>query len=136
MLDPWQLVDALDGWTVLYRPTPGLGRCVWVERTIYLHTTLTPGQLRAVLTHELVHALRGPSPRFALAWEEDQVRRISARLLIDLGDLLEAAAWSQHLAVVADELWVDAMAVEVRVTHLDRAEREALEARVADLFLP
>ncbi|QXT62717.1 ImmA/IrrE family metallo-endopeptidase [Tessaracoccus palaemonis] len=135
MFDPWTALDHL-GWSLRIAPTPRRGRCDWGRETITLDPGLTSAEQRAVLTHELVHAWRGPFQRRRLAREEAAVRATAAKLLVDVPRLADAAAWSRHPLVIADLLDVDAATVTTRAEQLDDDERAIIDARLADLYLP
>jgi hypothetical protein len=136
MFDPWQAVVELVGWTVVWQPLKTKGLTRWRHQTIVLDPGLTVAQQRAVLTHELVHARRGPTLRRLRAREEATVRREAALLLIDLVHLADAAAWSRWRVEVADELWVDVATLDVRLELLTPDERAWIDARVALIHLP
>ena len=136
MFDPWNALDGLTGWTLRSAPTPSKGLCDHAAKTIILDPGLTTAEHRSVLTHELVHARRGPVPRWLRAREEATVQQISARLLIDMPDLADAAAWSRHIAEVADELDVDIATVHTRAATLRTDEQAILAERLRDIHLP
>lgn len=136
MFDPWDALNSLTGWVLRSAPTPRRGLCDHSTRTITIDPALSRGQQRAVLTHELVHAIRGPVPRWLRNREEAIVREISARTLIDLPPLIDAVAWSTHVVVIADELDVDTDTVHTRAVTLDAQERAAIAARLNDIHLP
>lgn len=98
---------------------------------IWLRRGLTQAQRRSALAHELVHAERGPVPKFAEAKEEELVEQIAARRLIALDDLAEALVW--HGGVVhadtADDCWSDVTMLRARIRACDSAELEYLHRR-------
>ena len=98
---------------------------------IWLHHELTAVDRRVVLEHELVHYVRGHQGH-CLAITEHGIDREVASGLIHVDDLGDAAAWSQHLIVIAQELDVMPETVEDRLHTLTAGERAVLEARVAD----
>lgn len=126
----------LTGWTLRSAPTPHRGLCHWPTRTIILDPGLTTPEARSVLTHELVHAERGPVPRWMRSREEAMVRAIASRRLVDFARLAEAAAWSQHPLVIAHELDVDADTIHARVETLGDDERAHIDARLETIHLP
>lgn len=136
MFDPWTAAASLAGWTIRAAPTPGGGCCDWSTRTITLDPGLTTAQQRAVLTHELVHAARGPFPKWARAREEAQVSAIAARLLVDLPHLVDAVSWSRHPVVLAELLDVDTDTLAARADCLDAAEEAVIAARLENIHLP
>lgn len=136
MFDPWGMLEALSGWTIRSAPTRNRGRCDWATKTITLDPALTRAERRAVLAHELVHAMRGPFPRWMRAREEQQVREAASRLLIDLPPLIDAVTWSRHPIVIAEILDVDPDTVAARAECLDPDERAAIEAHLENIHLP
>jgi len=84
---------------------------------------------RFVLSHELVHAERGPFPRWMRPREEHLVSSISARRLIPIRALGEALAWSLDMHTVADELDVDLPTLRARLASLHPSERAYLIRR-------
>lgn len=132
MFDPWGILDHLPGWRVDWTRGPrhrGLTR--FAERAIVLDASLTRRDERCVLSHELVHAERGPFPRWLRPREERLVSSIAARRLIPLDALGEALAWSLDAHIVADELDVDLSTLHARLAALGPAEREYLTERTA-----
>lgn len=136
MFDPWRLVADLVDWTIIWQPIETRGLTSWRDRTITLDPALTAAEERAVLTHELVHARRGPTLERLLAREEQLVRREAAVLLIDVVHLGDAAAWSRHALVIAVELDVDVDAVQARAEALSVDERALIDARLEHIHLP
>lgn len=130
--DPWGEVPA--GWSVDFAVMPARGMCRWNRRTILLDIKLSRIEERCTLAHELVHAERGPFPRWATVREEVAVNAEAARRLIPLDALGEALAWSLHPAVAADELDVDPPTLEALLRDLAEAELEALHRRLAHHF--
>lgn len=127
--DPWGEVPA--GWSVDFAAMPARGMCRWNRRTILLDIKLSRIEERCTLMHEIVHAERGPFPRWATAREEAAVNAEAARRLIPLDALGEALAWSLHPAVAAEELDVDPPTLEALLRDLAAAEVEALRRRLA-----
>lgn len=127
--DPWGEVPA--GWSVDFAAMPARGMCRWSRRLILLDIRLSGVEERCTLTHEIVHAERGPFPRWATAREEAAVNAEAARRLIPLDTLGEALAWSLHPAVAAEELDVDPPTLEALLRNLAEAELEALRRRLA-----
>ena len=130
--DPWGEVPA--GWSVDFAVMPTRGMCRWNRRTILLDIKLSRIEERCTLTHELVHAERGPFPCWATAREEAAVNAEAARRLIPLDALGEALAWSLHPTVAAEELDVDPPTLEALLRNLAEAELEALHRRLAHHF--
>ena len=99
--------------------------------TIWLDERLTAVDRRIVLAHELLHYQRGDAGHCTAVVEHGIYREVACSL-IRIDALGEAAAWSQHIWVIADEL--DAMpgTVTDRLHALTDVERAALEECVAD----
>ena len=57
------------------------------------------------------------------------MRAEAARRLITLDALLASIPWSEHLAVLADELWVTEQVLLDRLAGLTPTERQAIAAR-------
>lgn len=136
MFDPWAALDSLTGWTLRSAHDPRRGHCDYPTRTVTISVDLSHAEQRAVLTHELVHARRGPFPRWLRPREEAAVRETAARLLIELPHLVEAVAWSRHLPVIAEELDVDVETVRARAVNLDDQERALIADRLNDIHIP
>lgn len=130
--DPWGEVPA--EWSVDFVVMPVRGMCRWNRRTILLDIRLSRIEERCTLTHELVHAERGPFPCWATAREEAAVNAEAARRLIPLDALGEALAWSLHPTVAAEELDVDPPTLEALLRNLAEAELEVLHRRLAHHF--
>lgn len=98
---------------------------------IWLRRGLTQAQRRSALTHELVHAERGPVPQFAEAKEEELVERIAARRLIALDDLAEALVWhgGEVHADTAADCWSDVTMLRARIRACTTRELEYLHRR-------
>ena len=86
---------------------------------------------RVVLDHALVRYSRG-NRGHCLAIVDHGIDREVACGLIHITDLGEAAAWSEHIVVIAEELDVMPETVIDRLHALTPRERAALEARVAE----
>ena len=130
--DPWGEVPA--GWSVNFVVMPVRGMCRWSRRSILLDIRLSGIEERCTLAHELVHAERGPFPRWLTAREESIVDAKAARRLIPLDALGEALAWSLHPAVAAEELDVDPPTLEALLRNLTGAEVEVLRRRLEHHF--
>lgn len=98
---------------------------------IWLDEQLTAVDRRVVLEHEMVHYCRGHRGH-CLGVVEDGIDLQVATGLIHLDDLGEAAAWSPHPVVIAEELDVMPETVEHRVHALTVDERAALRTRLED----
>ncbi|OFT48888.1 hypothetical protein HMPREF3159_13270 [Brachybacterium sp. HMSC06H03] len=104
--------------------TDGVSR-IWLDRE------LTAVDRRVVLDHELIHYVRGHRGH-CIAVVEHGIDREVALGLIHLDDLGEAAAWSEHVVVIAEELDVMPETVIDRLHALTPGERAVLRARLTD----
>ncbi|AFV89401.1 hypothetical protein PACID_15880 [Acidipropionibacterium acidipropionici ATCC 4875] len=111
--------------------TCGRGRCRWASRTVAVDRRLTPAERDATITHEAIHASRGPCPGWARAREEATVHRLAARALIADGRLASELEWSPDPRVIAWDLQVTGDLVGARLDGLDVAERARLWAVTA-----
>lgn len=104
--------------------------------TIYLDRDLTQRSRRSVIAHECTHAERGviPVDEVLAAREELAVDVIAARRLIGIDHLVDALRWCRGVtgAELADEVWTDQHALNIRLAHLTAAERTQIEAALAD----
>ena len=103
------------------------------RRQVTVARGLSQVERRCTAAHEYVHAIRRDWPTCS-EWHEGKqeraVARVAARLLIPVEDLARALAWSQDLAELAEELWVDVDTLVDRLLGLDRRERRYLTARL------
>lgn len=103
---------------------------------IFLDPRLTQAARRSTLAHELVHVERDliPTNAILVAREEAAVDEIAARRLITIDMLVDALRWCQRCggAALADEVWTDQHALNVRLRTLTAAERTQIEAALAD----
>ena len=130
MFDSWGILDHLPGWRVDWAWNPRhRGLTCFHTRTITLDAALCRRDERCVLSHEVVHAERGPFPRWMRSREERVVASIAARRLIPICTLADALAWSLTPATVADELDVDVATLNARLASLHPAERSYLIRR-------
>lgn len=133
-MHPWREFRSLTDWTLTWAALPAriMGLTCWTDQTVTLDRTLLQAERRCTIAHEVEHIRRGPVPAEPVlaAREEAAVEQAVARRLITIRALGEALAWSQHPAVVADELWVDEDTLRVRLEHLHPAERAYLKRRL------
>lgn len=126
----WTLIERLQEWRVDWVHAGVRGLTLFVDRRILVRHGLRADEERCVLAHEAHHALRGPSPRWMHAREEEAVSRAAARYLINIRDLGEALAWSLNMAEAAEELHVDEPTLRARLRGLHPAERAYLRKRL------
>ncbi len=94
---------------------------------------LSPTEIRCVLTHEIIHAERGPAPGWARAREERAVDAEAARRLISLDALADALVWTPHLGEAAELLDVVTHALRARLDGLSAQEWSSLASRIEQL---
>ncbi|UYG15806.1 hypothetical protein BRM3_09120 [Brachybacterium huguangmaarense] len=99
--------------------------------TIWLDDQMLEVDRAIVLEHELIHYHRGHTGHCLTVVEYGIDREIACRR-VDAEALGEAAAWSPHPWVIADELDVMPETVETRLHMLTPAERQALDERLVD----
>lgn len=96
------------------------GRSIWVDER------LTAIEQRCAIEHELVHIVAGHTgheePRI-----ERRVRRETARRLLTLPDVVEAAKWAPNTAALAEELLVTPAVLGDFVDSLSMIERRVAE---------
>lgn len=99
---------------------------------VWLCCTLDRAGRRSVLTHELWHLLRGPTPDWAAIKEEVIVDRLAARQLITVDQLVDGLRWSNHEAELAEHFDVDLHTVEIRLQSLTPDEKAYIDAHLDD----
>ncbi|WP_411815539.1 ImmA/IrrE family metallo-endopeptidase [Gordonia sp. SND2] len=138
LFHPWRwLHDRHARIDIVWHELPGNRAGYWDgARTIVLDPRLTQAARRSTLAHELVHVERGiiPIEPTLIAREEAAVDEIAARQLITIDALVDALRWCQRCAgaALADEVWTDQHALNVRLATLTRDERAQIEAALAD----
>jgi hypothetical protein len=133
MHHPWRrLRDHLPDWDVVLRPLPVgvIGLTDTVGRRIHLDSRMLQAQRRCTLDHELVHAEAGDVGCQG-AEREAWIAQSSARRLIPLERLVDAARWAHNAVELADELWVDLDTLMCRLEHLHPSERAAIARALA-----
>ena len=133
MFHPWrhlrEMAHVVVEWT---RPHPTAPGATDGRNVIWLDPRLLQVERRCVLTHELVHlehGHRGCQPPAV----EHAVRAETARRLVTLEDLERALPWSEHLEVLAEDLWVTPTVLVDRFAALTVHERAHLRALAARL---
>lgn len=118
---------------LLWHDDGELGRTDFEAGTVSLRRGLSQAQRRTTVLHECLHMERGPVLETLAGREELRVEKETARLLMpDIRVVGEALAWAHSLEEAAEELWVDAQVLVVRLTHLHPAERGWLKERLED----
>lgn len=116
MYDPWEGVPP--GWAVTRAAITTRGYCDHSRRLIVINVGLSRAEERCTLTHEIVHAERGPVPAHHAAREERVVDAEAARRLIPLDALLETLGWACCPAEAAEALGVDVPTLLTRIAAL------------------
>lgn len=89
---------------------------------VWMNTRQGQAERRVTITHELVHRERGDRCGEVSDADEEQVRRLTARRLISMALLVEAARWSTDEFEIAEHCWVDVDTVRTRLAHLHPSE--------------
>lgn len=133
MHHPWRwLRDRLPEWDVQFAAMPPglIGGTDTAGRTIYLAPGMLQCQRRTVLDHELAHAEAGDvGPQHPK--REAEINQQSARRLIPIDQLVDAAKWAHNIDELADECWVDVATMRCRLDHLHPSERAAMKRAIA-----
>lgn len=130
---PWRHLGTLGDVDLQWKDTERVGCFNFRSRTIELATGMTQAERRCALTHELIHVERGPVARHLREQEERLVERLAARRLIPIEALGEAMAWTPHMDLVAEEVWVDLHMLWARLDSLRLDERQYLDRRLYGL---
>lgn len=122
---PWRRLRRLTRVELLWRRTPGrLGATNGVDLIV-----MNPDQLqverRCTLAHELAHIELGHTGGCSSVGEA-AARRLAARWLIRMDDLVDAYRWAEALEEVADCLWVDVDTLRARLDSLTPDETARL----------
>ncbi len=109
----------------------------FARRTITLATGMSFEERRCTITHEVEHVLRGPTSTHAVLREELLVDRRSARLLLpSMREVCDARIFHDgDYEDAAEELWVDAWTLEVRLGTLRPIEQEYVNSRMDEVVL-
>lgn len=97
--------------------------------TIWLEKRLLQAERRCTIQHEQIHLERGDTCNDPKS--EALVRQATAKRLINLHDLVEAAKWAVVPEEIADELWVTLEVLEDRVKGMTVSERVLVNAAIA-----
>ena len=95
-------------------------------RTLWMDSRRGQAEKRCTVLHELLHIERGDHGCQDPATERS-IEQQTARLLIPIGMLLDALAWSDHPTELADILWVDEATLRARIDGLTAREREQVD---------
>lgn len=139
-IHPWRRLRALgDAWRLVWRDLPEdtFGYTHFPSRTIVLAKGMSFEERRCTVLHEVRHVERGPASVCSVVAEEATVDRECARLLLPSMEQIVDALVFHHgdYEATAEELWVDAWTLEVRLSTLHGLERKYLDRRLADVIL-
>jgi hypothetical protein len=138
---PWRRMrDLGPSWKLAWRddlPAEVYGFTDFATQTITMREGMSFEERRCTITHEVEHVLRGPTSTCHVMKEELAVDRRSSRLLLSsMRDIGDAMVWhGGDYEQVSEELWVDLWMLEVRLSALQKREREYLDKRRADIIL-
>lgn len=121
MHHPWRSLREREDITLHWADLPAPLHAVTDGTTVWMHDRLLQTERRCAIAHELVHIERGT--RCVDDAEEQRVRRITARRLIDTADLIEACKWANTVEEAAEELWVTPEVLTDRLTGLSPIEQ-------------
>lgn len=126
--DPWRALASYGNVDVVDAELPPTRRGLieFATGRITLRPELLDVEKRCTLAHELVHLERGPVLVRQTRREERVVASIAATRLVPLTDLREALRWTTDRHELAEELHVDVRTIDVRLSNLTDAERDAL----------
>ena len=128
MHHPWRSLREREDITLHWADLPAPLHAVTDGTTVWMHDRLLQTERRCAIAHELVHIERGT--RCVDDAEEQRVRNITARRLIDTGDLVRAVQWANTVEEAADELWVTPAVLIDRLTGLSPVERAMIDTAV------
>ncbi|MDO5496196.1 MAG: ImmA/IrrE family metallo-endopeptidase [bacterium] len=126
---PWRALRRMPAIDVWWGHLPSGAVGATDGEVIYLDSRQSQAQRRSTLTHELVHVERGHRGCQPEIIERD-VQREAARRLIPMPLLLDKLSWTEDLAELASECWVDRPTLMARLDSLTEAER----AQIVDLY--
>lgn len=131
---PWRSLRALPHIDLMWQDSDTeMGHFDFECQQVVITAGMTQAERRCTLTHELIHAERGPCPPGDSTREELAVHREAARRLIDIRKLGEALAWASDQEQAAEELWVDVPTLQTRLDALHPAERAYLRQHLPHL---
>ena len=129
MHHPWRELRAKEHVTVKWEYLPGDFHAVTDGETIWIDKRLLQVERRCAIAHEQVHIELGHSePQHHK--DEARVRTITAKRLIDTGDLIDTLKWAHTVEEAADELWVTPEVLQDRLRALSPAEKAMINHAV------
>jgi hypothetical protein len=136
---PWRAFSRFTDWRLRWAQLPDghYGLTCHRTRTVTIAEGLSQAERRCTIAHETQHIIRGPQLAGTAMREELDIDRTVARLLapsiIAVGDAL---AWSHgRLEEAADDLWIDDLMMNVRLSALLPTERRYLQQRLSEVWL-
>lgn len=133
MIHPWRRLRDLAHIQLLWHEGGVMGETDFAAQTISLRRGLNQAERRSTVLHECLHAERGPVPMGLASKEEQQVRKLSAQLLLPSVRAIADAYIANlgDLQATADELWVDVATLRIRLEHMTHpAERAYMKRRL------
>ncbi len=136
---PWAVFRGLSDWTLRWRKLPfgTWGETCFDSQTVTLTTGMSQAERRCTIAHETQHILRGPVEPHEELREELLVDRAVSRLLLpSLERVVDSMAWARgDMEAAADDLWVDPLILDVRLSALHLHERRHLNERLREVML-
>lgn len=140
MFHPWRRMrDLGPSWTLRWAHLPAdtYGVTDHARKLITLQIGMSYAERRCTIAHEVEHALRGPVSAAETAREELEVdRAVAIRLLPSVQAICDALVWHRgDYEEASDDLSVDPLILEVRISALVGAERDYYNQRLAEVRL-
>lgn len=136
---PWRYLRDRPAITFGFADLQGADACNFPDLdVVLLHEklkTIPRGQARrrSSLAHEIGHRELGHThceDRRGASRQCRDAEAYGARLLITLENLIEVLRWTTDRDEAADELWVDRLMLDARLTRLHPAERGSLQQAI------
>lgn len=139
MWHPWQVFGGLSDWQLRWEQLPSgtWGQTCFATKTVTLTLGMNQAERRCTIAHETQHVLRGPVAPAAEMREELLIDRSVSRLLLpSMRQVVDALVWARgDYEQASEELWVDPLMLEVRLSALWSRERDYYRRRMADVML-
>lgn len=131
-IHPWRRFRELAHITLAWHDEGPRAFTDFVAGTVSIRRGQTQAGRRCAVLHESLHVERGDVPDLLKGKEEQQVRRITAQLLLpDVRVVADALAWAEwDIPAAADELWVAPAVLRDRLRYMNHpAERAYMQNR-------
>lgn len=139
MHHPWRTFRVLTDWRLEWAALPSgtWGQTCFASKTVTLTLGMNQAERRCTIAHETLHILRGPVAPHRELQEELLIDRTASRLLLpSMREVVDALTWARgDYETASEELWVDPLMLEVRLSSLWARERAYYERRMADVML-